>query len=459
VSTGLRDIGVDALFRLGGLRKKCSASLKCIAHGTPHPCELCEMYGLSEVVCEKCDHQFEKGPSPVTDRPCMSEAEHARTGRIAFEAEAIASFALEQEARARRERELAEQAEVEARMRLDEDRRRAAEPPTDLVPESESTTIPKKADLSLPLGLSLISTVVGGYFTWDVVATLVAPGQGFLWVLRYGFVLLCFAALILVAWVVSVLRAFEEGNRSLVKAVLVWPVISFVWPPLAAATIIATVGAWHLSGWMYFLAFFAGLLLSAAIIFISRELNSRTGIVGLFLFGALTLLVAVDLISREFKIPSAFAEYLASDHSAIADNTRKTISPMSQTKVDTTQNPKSFQNSESDFYIAKNSLYVGERKVFEGKDQGFIEIERVLPFRRGTVVLLAKSSGGTACPTTYYFVYVDNQSIIETEEFGTCSDLIEVSYEKYKEKQAQIIKVSMPTSSNETVIYVFDPLP
>jgi hypothetical protein len=59
--------------------------------------------------------------------------------------------------------------------------------------------------------------------------------------------------------------------------------------------------------------------------------------------------------------------------------------------------------------------------------------------RLGDVVLIQLSSGGNACPATYAWLDTRPGSIRLTDEFGTCSDLHEISWD------AETVTVSMPS--------------
>ena len=116
----LTGLSADRLLELGGLKERCSASLRCVAHGLALPCDLCELEGVASAVCSACRHKFAQGALNATDRACQSAAEFARTGRITFEADAIEGLRrLEDE---RRRRDEAERAAAEL-ARLDRERR------------------------------------------------------------------------------------------------------------------------------------------------------------------------------------------------------------------------------------------------------------------------------------------------------------------------------------------------
>lgn len=68
------------------------------------------------------------------------------------------------------------------------------------------------------------------------------------------------------------------------------------------------------------------------------------------------------------------------------------------------------------------------------------------------VLLFSQSSGGTACPATYFFFTVDtNGNPQQSPTFGTCSDLIKVKQEGKK------LIVTMPNMGTKgSSKYVFD---
>ncbi len=113
------------LLQLGGLKDRCSASLRCVAHGLALPCDLCELEGdtTAKVVCDACGHLFSQGAPLAMPRACESMAAFASKGKVAFPD--VASEALSRLEDDRRQAEEAEQAErqaTEARRREDERR-------------------------------------------------------------------------------------------------------------------------------------------------------------------------------------------------------------------------------------------------------------------------------------------------------------------------------------------------
>lgn len=118
----LQGLSASELFELGGLKARCGAALRCAAHGVA-PCDICEMEGTAGVICSACNHHFAQGLLGQGERPCQSEAEFLRTGRISFEEEARVSL----EAKERERLEIAERARIEedrAELRRVDDERR-----------------------------------------------------------------------------------------------------------------------------------------------------------------------------------------------------------------------------------------------------------------------------------------------------------------------------------------------
>jgi hypothetical protein len=80
-----------------------------------------------------------------------------------------------------------------------------------------------------------------------------------------------------------------------------------------------------------------------------------------------------------------------------------------------------------------------------------LSIERNLAYKGGNAILLMNNSGGTACPSGYIWLLVLPNSISQTPEFGTCSDLPEVFLKKGK------LIVRLPSFvESRYVVYIFD---
>lgn len=65
------------------------------------------------------------------------------------------------------------------------------------------------------------------------------------------------------------------------------------------------------------------------------------------------------------------------------------------------------------------------------------------------VILIEAVSGGNACPSLLYFVTVSKSDVKTTDEFGTCSDLIDVK------RVGNSIVVTMPNNDGGKQVYVF----
>ena len=79
------------LIRLGGLKERCSAALVCSEHNISYPCEACASLALRSVACAACLKEFSDGVPGLGERVCFSGAMYKKTGRIAFEAQALAA--------------------------------------------------------------------------------------------------------------------------------------------------------------------------------------------------------------------------------------------------------------------------------------------------------------------------------------------------------------------------------
>ena len=88
----IESLSVAEIVKLGGLKERCSAPLRCEKHGLAVPCELCDVEGSRGIVCNACGHYFAEGLIRENERPCQSVAEFSRTGKIAFEEVAKAAL-------------------------------------------------------------------------------------------------------------------------------------------------------------------------------------------------------------------------------------------------------------------------------------------------------------------------------------------------------------------------------
>lgn len=90
--------------------------------------------------------------------------------------------------------------------------------------------------------------------------------------------------------------------------------------------------------------------------------------------------------------------------------------------------------------FANEQLLLNGTKIFDGYR---MQIEKTFTVDDADVALIANSSGGSGCPSTYIFVTVkDNGVVAVTREFGTCSDIFETN------QSGSTITVSMPNLSD-----------
>ena len=136
----LADLSADRLLQLGGLKERCSASLRCVAHGLALPCDLCGLEGdtAAKVVCDACGHLFLQGAPVAKARACESVAEFVSNGTVAFPENAVEALSRFEEERRRdaaaarlaaeaQQREEARQRNRERRRQLEAERRAADE--------------------------------------------------------------------------------------------------------------------------------------------------------------------------------------------------------------------------------------------------------------------------------------------------------------------------------------------
>jgi hypothetical protein len=102
--------------------------------------------------------------------------------------------------------------------------------------------------------------------------------------------------------------------------------------------------------------------------------------------------------------------------------------------------------------IHERVLYLNDEMVLP-KIEGDLSltIERNFAYKGGNAILLANNSGGTACPSLYKWLLVLPDSILQTPEFGTCSDLHKV----FSSKGKLVVRLPSFVESRD-VIFVFD---
>jgi hypothetical protein len=195
MTTELRSLDAAELTRLGGLKTQCRASLLCTEHNAPYPCEVCDALGYPSVACSACLQEFPEGMSTTGERPCASQAVFAKTGRIAFEAEAMSALAdraREKESareRRKREKEAAERAREEQarkdfhareaadraaleraraeRERAERERKERTEPAPAPAPVPEGDRALGDRRARRAVWASLLSALAGAYTLWQ----------------------------------------------------------------------------------------------------------------------------------------------------------------------------------------------------------------------------------------------------------------------------------------------------
>lgn len=95
------------------------------------------------------------------------------------------------------------------------------------------------------------------------------------------------------------------------------------------------------------------------------------------------------------------------------------------------------------------SITFGGRTLRKGDGLSLSFLER-RAVGTNDVILVMNNSGGTACPAQYFFVTVKSATDVQlSPEFGTCSDLIDVS------QNGDQINVSMPEASGKRIQYAY----
>jgi hypothetical protein len=101
--------------------------------------------------------------------------------------------------------------------------------------------------------------------------------------------------------------------------------------------------------------------------------------------------------------------------------------------------------------IKNNMLFLNEKEI-QPRIQGNFSLSfaRNLKYKNGNAVLLLNNSGGTACPVQYRWLILTPDSINQTPEFGSCSDLPEVII---KNKKLIVIFPDFKAAPKSVVIY------
>ena len=295
MTTELRSLDAAELTRLGGLKTQCRAALLCTEHNAPYPCEVCEALGYASVACSACLQEFPEGMSTAGERPCASQAVFAKTGRIAFEADAMAALserAREKESareRRKREKEAAERAREEqarkdfhAREAADRaaleraraereraERERAERSKIDLEKKDPKEPTPEPSgDAALGerrarrvVWSSLFSAIAGAYTLWQApVIEMPSATTG---------TLIAYAVTVLLVWFVGLATMVvkDPAHASLRWwAPLVWAFMTFAWPGVAGLAVAYLIGVSGLGFLTYTVNLVLGLgLLVAAV--------------------------------------------------------------------------------------------------------------------------------------------------------------------------------------------------
>ncbi|WP_278183221.1 hypothetical protein [Vibrio misgurnus] len=72
------------------------------------------------------------------------------------------------------------------------------------------------------------------------------------------------------------------------------------------------------------------------------------------------------------------------------------------------------------------ALYIGNKELVESGEYFGFSLSHAFNLDDTEVIIVGLNSGGTACPMTYRFLFVDNDSSVFSREVGTCSDLVRV---------------------------------
>ena len=299
MTTELRSLDAAELTRLGGLKTQCRAALLCTEHNAPYPCEVCEALGYASVACSACLQEFREGMSTAGERPCASQAVFAKTGRIAFEADAMAALserAREKESareRRKREKEVAERAREEqtrkdfhareaadraALERARAERERAERERAERIKIEGETKYPELT-IDVPSGdtalgerrarlavwASLFSTIAGAYTLWQApLIDMPSATTG---------TLIGYALTALLVWFVGLATMVvkDPAHASLRWwAPLVWAFMTFAWPGVAGLAVAYLIGVSGLGFLTYTVNLVLGLgLLLAAVCCIS----------------------------------------------------------------------------------------------------------------------------------------------------------------------------------------------
>lgn len=108
--------------------------------------------------------------------------------------------------------------------------------------------------------------------------------------------------------------------------------------------------------------------------------------------------------------------------------------------VDTKYGRITFPKSDDYVFVAT----IGNKKLVELSGSS-INIEKIFSVGTKEIILVAENSGGTACPTTYRIIQLNDHSTFSASgDFGTCSDY----YSAHIEQDALVVR--MPSYFNPT---------
>lgn len=104
---------------------------------------------------------------------------------------------------------------------------------------------------------------------------------------------------------------------------------------------------------------------------------------------------------------------------------------------------------EDDYTGAERNIFLNGKKIPSATTPYDLEesVERVFQFEEKDVFLITSSFGGAACPATFRFITVSPHGATSTEDFGTCSDILEI------ENSGSVITVKMPVFNSEKEEY------
>lgn len=112
-------------------------------------------------------------------------------------------------------------------------------------------------------------------------------------------------------------------------------------------------------------------------------------------------------------------------------------------------NAQSVKVSNGSFEIKESSLAYNGKVIPLEEDIMTVKVVGKYNNLNKDVVLFSQTTGGTACPATYFFVTVDASGATKSNPFGTCSDLAKVT------PSTGEIVVTMPSMKGKSTKYVY----